>query len=151
MTTTLRIAHTHPAAETELLDWQHIHNTIIPTAPLGLDAIRTNAGLYRLDTAYLGDTPIGCATVRPPDEDTPAATVIARILPAHRRQGHGTALYNHGLAHARTLGVDTVETIILASNTDGLRFAEHHGFTETERDLLPGDTIPFVTLALRLA
>jgi hypothetical protein len=33
-------------------------------------------------------------------------------------------------------------------NEDGLRFAERHGFVETERYLLPGDTIPWIDLRL---
>ena len=36
--------------------------------------------------------------------------------------------------------------IVLASNVDGLRFAESHGYVEVERYLLDGDDIPFVTL-----
>jgi ribosomal protein S18 acetylase RimI-like enzyme len=76
------------------------------------------------------------------------ATVIARILPAHRGQGFGTALYTHGLARARALvpAPGTIETIVLASNEAGLRFARARGFTESDRYTLPGDTIPYVHL-----
>jgi GNAT superfamily N-acetyltransferase len=91
---------------------------------------------------------VGCATVRPPADGEPVATVIARVLPAYRRRGHGTALYEHGLTQARDLGATTIETVVLASNSDGLSFAEARGFVEIERYLLPGDKIPFVTLLL---
>jgi hypothetical protein len=37
---------------------------------------------------------------------------------------------------------------VLVSNGDGLRFAQAHGFVEVERYLLPGDSIPYVTLRL---
>jgi hypothetical protein len=60
-------------------------------------------------------------------------------------------LSERGLAEARRLGADTVETIVLASNVDGLRFALSRGFVEVERDLLPGDTVPFVTLRAPLS
>ncbi|MGW1927639.1 hypothetical protein ACWCQ0_54780 [Streptomyces massasporeus] len=60
----------------------------------------------------------------------------------------GTALYERGLAHARTLSDEGVETVVLASNEDGLRFALARGFVEVERYVLPGDTVPFVTLRL---
>lgn len=129
-----------------LEDWRHIHNVIIPTAPLSLAEVRERAGRYRLDVAYLDDTPVGCMTVRPPAADSPAVTVIARVLPAYRRRGFGTRLYEHGVAEARQLGTDVVETVILSSNVDGLRFAEARGFAEVERDLLPGHTVPFITL-----
>ncbi|MFB9238852.1 GNAT family N-acetyltransferase [Plantactinospora siamensis] len=130
-------------------DWRHVHNTIIPTAPLSPDDVRERVGRYRLDVAYLDDAAVGCATVRPPTDEEPAVTVIARILPAYRRRGFGRTLYEHGLALARELAADApVETVVLASNEDGLRFALARGFVEIDRYVLPGDTIPFVTLRL---
>ncbi|MFF6772107.1 GNAT family N-acetyltransferase [Streptomyces sp. NPDC012637] len=138
-----------PVASPALLaDWRLIHNTIIPTAPLSAEEVRERAGRNRLDVAYADGTAVGCSTVRPPDDETPAATVISRILPEHRNQGYGTALYERGLAHARTLSEQGVETVVLASNEEGLRFALARGFVETERYVLPGDTVAFVTLRL---
>ncbi|MFG2115769.1 GNAT family N-acetyltransferase [Streptomyces sp. NPDC048718] len=131
-----------------LTDWRLIHNAIIPTAPLSEEQVRERAGRNLLDVAYADGVPVGCSTVRPPDEETPAATVISRILPEYRGRGFGTALYERGLGHARTLSEAGVETVVLASNTEGLRFARARGFVETERYLLPGDTVPFVTLRL---
>jgi GNAT superfamily N-acetyltransferase len=134
--------------EPMMLDWQHVHNTIIPTAPLTLDEVRERTGRHHLEVAYLGDVVAGCSTVRPPaDED--AAVVIARVLPEHRRRGIGRALYERGLERARDFADDRpIETVVLASNEDGLAFAVRHGFIEVERYVLPGDTIPFVTLRL---
>lgn len=128
-------------------DWRHVHNTIIPTAPLSTDDIRERAGRNRLEVAYRGDVLVGCSTVRPASDEDPV-TVIARVLPGHRRQGIGTRLFTHCLAYARTLTDGAVDTVVLASNAEGLSFAEHHGFVEIERYVLDGDTIPFVTLRL---
>jgi GNAT superfamily N-acetyltransferase len=132
-----------------MLEWQHVHNTIIPTAPLTLDDVRERTGRHHLEVAYLGDAVVGCTTVRPPtDED--AATVIARVLREYRRRGIGRALYERGLATAREYGDERpIETVVLASKEDGLAFAGKQGFVEVERYILPGDTIPFVTLRLR--
>ncbi|MFF5503450.1 GNAT family N-acetyltransferase [Streptomyces roseolus] len=127
-------------------DWRAVHNTVVPTAVLSEDEVRERAGRNRLDVAYLGGVAVGCSTVRPPDGGTPAATVIARILPEYRGRGFGTALYERGLAHAGTLGGQGVETVVLASNEEGLRFALARGFAEVERYVLPGETIPYVTL-----
>jgi hypothetical protein len=41
-----------------------------------------------------------------------------------------------------------IETVVLASNEDGLRFARRHGFVEIDRYVLAGDAIPFVDLRL---
>jgi len=133
--------------EQTLLDWQQVHNEIIPTAPLSVDEIRERVTRNVLEVAYDGDVLVGCSTVRPPSEETSAAVVIARVLPAYRRRGFGTAIYEHCLRRGRELG-DGVETHILSSNDDGVRFAKAHGFVEVETYLLPGDTIPFIELRL---
>ncbi|MCM2430549.1 GNAT family N-acetyltransferase [Streptomyces sp. RKAG337] len=142
----LRIEQVDGEAAVE--DWQRVHNLIIPTAPLSLDDVRERVRRNRLDVAYLGDVLVGCSTVRPPADDTSTATVIARVLPAHRGQGFGGEIYAEGLAQARKLGAEVIETIVLASNPDGLRFALAHGFVEFERYVLPGDTIAYITLRL---
>jgi GNAT superfamily N-acetyltransferase len=143
---TLRIEQ--PSDDASLEQWRHVHNTIIPTDPLSLDEVRERVRRNRLAVAFAGDELVGCSTVRPPNDETTAATVIVRILPAHRRQGFGEQFYVHELAEARKLDADGIETIILASNTDGLRFAESHGFVEFERDVLPGHTVGFIALRL---
>ncbi|MFK0238025.1 GNAT family N-acetyltransferase [Streptomyces vinaceus] len=88
--------------------------------------------------------------MRPPNTDNDAtATVIARVLPQHRRRGLGTQLYERALGQARALDPQAIETVVLASNPDGLRFAEQHGFVEIERYLLrKGDTVPWIDLRL---
>ncbi|MET9623826.1 MULTISPECIES: GNAT family N-acetyltransferase [unclassified Streptomyces] len=130
-------------------DWRHVHNVIIPTAPLTSEEVRDRVRRNRLEVAYRGDVLVGCSTVRPPTSDEPVATVIARTLAEHRGRGVGEALYTRGIAHARELGAEAIETVVLSCNEDGLRFALAHGFVETERYLLDGDTIPWVTLRLR--
>ncbi|MFF2924207.1 GNAT family N-acetyltransferase [Streptomyces celluloflavus] len=144
--TDLRIAPVD--GDAMLQDWRYVHNTIIPTAALSLDEVRERVRRNRLAVAYLGDVLVGCSTVRPPTNDASVATVIARVLPAHRRQGFGGELFAQGLAQARKLGADLVETVVLASNVDGLRFAHARGFVEVDRYLLPGDSVPFIDLRL---
>lgn len=136
-----------PVDEGSLEDWRYVHNLIIPTDPLSSDEVRERLQRNRLEVAYVVDVLVGCATIRPP-VDSPTATVIVRVLPEHRRRGYGLTFYERELATARSLGADVIETIILLSNTDGLRFAEARGFVEFERYLLPGDTVPFLTMRL---
>ena len=131
------------ADDATLLDWQRVHNEIIPTDPLSVDEVRERSGRHVLEVAYDGEVLIGCSTVRPPSEETDAVTVMARVLSPYRRRGFGTALYEHCLAQ---VGEAAVETHILASNVDGLKFALAKGFVEVETYLLPGDTVPFVLL-----
>ena len=137
------------AGEQSLVDWQFVHNEIIPTDPLSLDEVRERSGRHRLELAYVGEEAVGNSTVRRPTDDE-GAMVIARVLPPYRRQGIGTRLYLRGLAVAREWADDRpVETVVLATNEDGLAFALARGFAEVERYTLPGDTIPYVAFELR--
>lgn len=135
-----------PVGDAMLTDWQHVHNVTVPTHFLSLDDVRERVRRNHLEVAYLDDVLVGCTTVRPPENDSSTATVIARVLASHRGRGYGAELYARGLAQARTLGAQTFETVVLASNTDGLRFARKHGFVEFERYLLDGESIHWVTL-----
>ncbi|KUJ65946.1 acetyltransferase [Streptomyces albus subsp. albus] len=136
--------------DASIRDWQYVHNLIIPGDVLSLDDVRARTGRNRMEVAYLGDVLIGCTTVRPPTKDNGGtATVIARVLPEHRRRGLGTRLYERALGQAHALDAQLIETVVLASNPDGLRFAEQHGFVELERYLLrEGDTVPWIDLRL---
>ncbi|MET8825937.1 GNAT family N-acetyltransferase [Streptomyces sp. NPDC004610] len=130
----LRLA---PATGDAMLEqWREAHNTVVPPAALTEAEVRARAERYRLVNAYLGDVPVGCSTVRPPTPEG-VVTVIARTLPAYRGRGIGQALWADGLAHARERGARAIETVVLAANTDGLRFAVERGFTESERYVLP--------------
>ncbi|MFC9911517.1 GNAT family N-acetyltransferase [Streptomyces sp. NPDC127197] len=134
--------------EAMLEEWRHVHNVIVPPAALSLDEVRERSGRYRLENAYVGDVLVGCSTVRPPEGETGVVTVIARVLPEWRGRGIGTLLYENGLAHARVLGADAVETCVLAVNEDGLRFAGARGFVEVERYVLDGERDEWVDLRL---
>jgi L-amino acid N-acyltransferase YncA len=74
--------------------------------------------------------------------------VIVRVLAAHRRHGFGEELYARALNRALELAAEVIETVVLSSNVDGLRFAQKHGFVEIDRYLLPGDTIPWIDMRL---
>jgi len=135
-------------AETTLELWRDIHNQIIPTAPLTPDEVAERSTRHRLTLAYDDDALIGNATLRPPGDASSTATVIVRVLPPFRSRGFGTSYLDVTIAVARELGATRIETVVLASNTDGLAFALSHGFVEHERYTLEGDLIPFIDLHL---
>ncbi|MER5399068.1 GNAT family N-acetyltransferase [Streptomyces sp. NPDC002599] len=137
-----------PDDEARLADWRHVHNVIVPPAAMSLTEVRERVRRYRLEVAYLGDVLVGCTTVRPPTGDSATATVIARVLAEHRGRGLGEELYTRGLEQARSSGARVIETVVLAANEDGLRFARRHGFAEIERYVLPGETAEWVDLRL---
>jgi len=128
--------------------WRSIHNQVIPTAPLSAAEVAERSGRHRLTLAYVGGTVVGNATLRPPAQPGGVATVIVRILPPHRRKGHGTAYLAAELTVTRTLAPARIETVVHASNTSGLEFALKHGFVEHDRYVLDGDDTAFVDLHL---
>src|SRR4029450_7594635 len=126
-----------PASDAQLEHWRYVHNVIIPTHVLSIGDVRERARRHHLEVAYLGDEVVGCSTVRPLTSDTRTATGIARVLAAYRRQGFGEELYARGLNRARELGAEVIETVVLSSNLDGLRFAPKHGVGGIGRWVLP--------------
>lgn len=136
------------AGEARLEQWRDIHNTVVATHPLSEAEVVERSGRHRLTLGYADGRLVGNATVRPPLDDARIATVIVRILPEHRRRGLGSAYFRSELAHARGLGASRIETVVLASNEDGLVFAHDHGFVEHDRYVLPGESVEFVDLHL---
>jgi GNAT superfamily N-acetyltransferase len=130
--------------------WRAIHNQIIPTAPLSPIDVAERATRNRLTLAYEGEVLVGNATLRPPSSESSTATVIVRVLPQFRRRGYGSAYLASMLTAARSLGAARIETVVLASNEDGLTFALANGFVELDRYTLEGDTVPFVDLYLAI-
>ena len=128
--------------------WRDIHNLVVPAHVLSEDDVRERLARNRLTLAYDGDLLVGNATIRPPLPDAMTATVIVRILPQHRRKGHGSEYLTVQLAEARGLRARRIETVVLAANEDGLAFAVRRGFVEFDRYVLDGDSAEYVDLHL---
>ena len=129
--------------------WRRVHNEIIPVTPLSVEEVRERMGRNRLQLAWLGDTLVGCSTVRPPVDGTATATVIVRVLPEFRGRGIGGELYERELSAARELGGEVIETVVLETNVEGLRFAQARGYVEVDRYVLDGDDVGYVDLRLQ--
>lgn len=145
MTNDLRI---EPVTETTAHTWAEIHNAIIPADPLSEADVLDRMTRNQLTLAYDGDVLVGNATLRPPTADANVATLIVRVLPEHRGKGYGTEYYDWLLERVAELEPDRIETVLLADNADGLRFAESMGFEEHDRYVLDGDTAEWVDLHL---
>ena len=88
--------------------------------------------------ASLDGEPVGTGDVElHPDAATPElAMVHVAVLPAARRRGAGTALYQAVSAWARGHGRTQLETWVLDADSDGVTFAAARGFEEVFRDAL---------------
>ncbi|WP_344315482.1 GNAT family N-acetyltransferase [Fodinicola feengrottensis] len=137
-----------PVDERTLHDWREVHNVIIPNAALSVEEVRERIGQNHLTVAYVDDTLVGCATVRPPAGPDRTATVIVRVLAAHRRRGYGQRFYESELARAYELGAGAIETVVLVTNVDGVRFAQSRAFVEVDRYFPEDGSAAFLTMRL---
>jgi GNAT superfamily N-acetyltransferase len=83
--------------------------------------------------AVRGDEPLGCGVGRP-SSIAGSLYAMARVLPAHRRQGVGTRLYEALSEHAARLGLTSLWGGIEEEDAASLRFAENRGFREASRE-----------------
>jgi RimJ/RimL family protein N-acetyltransferase len=140
--------HIVPVGPDAVVLWRDIHNAVIPAHTLTSDEVVERLTRNGLTLAYDGDELVGNATIRPPNPDTMTATVIVRILPEYRRRGFGSEYLCAMLAEACGMGARRIETVVLASNEDGLAFAVRHGFVEFDRYILDGEASEYVDLYL---
>jgi GNAT superfamily N-acetyltransferase len=129
----------------ELLEpWRGVHNTVISPIHLTTEDVAQRALRNDLTVAFHAGVLVGNATVRAPEDG--AVTVIVRVLPEHRRRGHGSEYLHEVLKGPHAREAEQINTVVLAASIDGLAFAHRHGFVETERYEVEGAT--FVDLAL---
>lgn len=60
--------------------------------------------------------------------------IYVEVLPTHRQQGAGTALYEHMLASIKALEPRELYTSTLGNHTDAIRYIEKAGFEEVLRE-----------------
>lgn len=89
----------------------------------------------RLYVARLDAEPVGCASAGSavPGDPSEELPVQANVLPAHRRQGIGSALLREASAYAGTLRRPALVTECYEDDEQTLAFLARRGFVEVER------------------
>jgi len=124
--TELRVAET----DEELELWRRVRIALLPNERTASVAeLRSGDGLMLL--AYRDGELAGSGSVG--KSDLGGASVTPRVLPAHRRQGVGSALIRRLAAHAESCGHDDVGSLV--DDAGSLAFAERFGFVETGRQV----------------
>jgi len=79
--------------------------------------------------------PAGCGmtSIFPGTEGEPFLAADASVLPSSRRRGIGEALLREVSARGRTLGKEGLQLEVKEDDGESIRFVEHRGFTEIER------------------
>ena len=136
-----------PAVGELLEPWRRVHNTVISPVELTREDVTQRALRNDLTVAFHAGVLVGNATVRAPEDG--AVTVIVRVLPEHRRRGHGSEYLREVLKRPHAREAEQINTVVLAASVAGLAFAHRHGFVETERYEVEG--VAYVDLALQEA
>lgn len=132
----------------ELLEtWRTVHNIVISPVQLTPEEVAQRALRNDLTVAFHDGVLVGNATVRAPQDG--AVTVIVRVLPEHRRYGHGTEYLHEVLKRPHARDAEQINTVVLAASADGLAFAHRHGFVKTERYEVDG--VAFIDLTMQQA
>jgi mycothiol synthase len=122
--------------DADLLDWAAVRSEVTPTEPVAGQQVRNmvqrDPTMVLLLATVDGDM-AGCGIARRSDVRD-MAFVAARVLPAFRRRGVGSALMEALLEPARGLGVDGLAAMVLADDEAAMRFAARWGFTEVGRE-----------------
>jgi GNAT superfamily N-acetyltransferase len=141
----IRRAETHA----DLQGWVDVWNAITPREPLDVPTVRERWERQpeRLYLVAEEDGEIVGQGMVAPSDSPGRAFVGVRVLPDHRRRGHGGALYERAEVHALALDPHTLSTSVSADSPDGLRFAGQRGYAEVDRQVelvleLHGDEEP---------
>ncbi len=121
----------------DLADFCEIWAVITPREPLTPEQLlrrkeRQPDRLYLL--AEQEGRPVGVALVAPTDSPNRRFVGI-RVLPKRRRRGIGAALYEHAVAHARSLEPEWISTHVSEDDPDSVAWAERRGFEESYRQV----------------
>ena len=122
----LRVAE----ADDELELWRSVRMALVPNERTASVAELRSGGSFLL-LAYRGAELAGAGSAS--EADTGGGAVFPRVLPAHRRQGIGTALLRRLALHAETCGHDEVGSHV--EDEGSLAFAGRFGFVETGRQV----------------
>jgi mycothiol synthase len=121
-------------SDDDLEEWRRVRIAVIPyERTQSIAEIRADETPERLLVLAREDGVVVGSGMADRSEIGRAGTVIPRVLPEHRRRGHGTALLRRLVDHVTDLGYPTVRSG--ADDEGSLAFASRFGFEEVNREV----------------
>jgi GNAT superfamily N-acetyltransferase len=117
--------------DADLARWCSIKTAVVPNEPVTVEQMQASVEPDRI-LLLAGDVACGIA-----DRSNfgGRAFIAVRVLPEHRRQGVGTALYLELARYARSLGLQGVNAFVYADEPHSIAFAERFGLAEVDYQL----------------
>ncbi|NPC43997.1 GNAT family N-acetyltransferase [Nocardioides sp. zg-1230] len=120
--------------DADLEEWRRVRIAVVPyERTQSIAEIRADETPERLLVLAREDGVVVGSGMANRSEIGKAGSVIPRVLPDHRRRGHGTALLERLVDHVADLGYDTVRAG--ADDEGSLAFAHRFGFEEVNREV----------------
>lgn len=125
--------------EADLAALVTISTEVTPDEPTSLEELRWSDATYpgtarylaELDRRVVAAATVGRIYMRPPEFDGLWATID--VLPAVRRRGIGSGLYDAVAGHARAAGKAALHMVSREDRPESVGFLSHRGFVEFER------------------
>ena len=129
------IALRQVSGDADLELWAALKNAVLPTEPVTAEDLRRAEKPGRLLLlAELEGSPAGCG-LGVPSSFAGCCFVVPRVLPAARRRGVGTALFEALSRHALSLGRQSIVAHVREDDPPSLEFAARRGFAEVDRQV----------------
>ena len=125
----------HVETDADLDTWVRVKNAVVPNEPTTAEQVRAYVDPdHLLLLAEEDGLAVGCGIC---DRSSfgGRAFIAARVLPAHRRQGIGTAIARALGAHARALGLTGASGFVYADEPHSIAFADRFGLVEVDVQL----------------
>ncbi len=123
--------------DADLAGWCEVWNAVTPREPNDLEVVkrrleREPERLYLVveeDGRYVG---LGFAG---PSQSPERTAIVVRVLPSHRRQGLGSAVFEQLVEHARSSDRKHISGMVFEDDTDAVEWVANRGFEEYDRQL----------------
>jgi GNAT superfamily N-acetyltransferase len=124
-------------SEADLAGWVGVWNAITPREPISVEFVRERWARQpeRLYLVAEDDGRIVASGMTAPSDSPGRMFVGVRVLPAWRRRGIGSALYERLEPHALVGDPASLSTQVAEDARDGLCFAEARGYVEVGRQV----------------
>lgn len=122
------------ATDDDYEQWRQVRIAVLPyERTASVAELRESASADRLMVLARQDGVVVGHGLAARSDMARAGSVVPRVLPEHRRQGIGTALLHHLVAHVEGLGLPTLRAG--ADDEGSLAFAHRFGFEEANREV----------------
>jgi GNAT superfamily N-acetyltransferase len=123
------------AGDADLAAWAELKSTVVPNEPVTPEQLRASDEPGRVLLLAEHDRVLAGCGIAAPSHFGGLAFVAARVLPAYRRRGVGTALVRALADHARALGRDGMNAFVYSDEPHSIAFVEHFRLAEVDYQL----------------